>query len=344
MKFGPSKTVTQNFYDHIVSNSRLCHSATYGKEHWLRVLQNGRELAAITGANIRVVEVFALLHDSKRENELEDPGHGRRAAEYARSLQGTWLSLSESELDLLCDACAYHSDGLIEADLTIQACWDADRLDIGRFGIRPDPQLLCTAFAKRQDIMNAAYSISLVLPRTVGSCVNKAALDLIMNKIKDDWWESYREFSILSAACEISDIDEGALTRKINASFFMIPEYNGLECAATVPSFFLREDCAWCLTWPDVESFSDPRGFESSDCVDGTRKIMKLEWGDPRLPANVVDEAISSIDWLGTGELLDDWVADGDENLLDVPDAIRKNLLDALYRYRREASENYRRH
>lgn len=340
MKFRPSETVTQDFYDHIVSNSRLGHSATHGKEHWLRVLQNGRELATITDANIRVVEIFALLHDSKRENELVDPGHGRRAAEYARSLQGTWFSLSESELALLCDACAYHSDGLTEADLTIQACWDADRLDIGRLGIRPEPQLLCTAFAKRRDIMNAAYSSSLFLPQRMDSDVNKAALDLIVGKVKDDWWESYREFSVLSATCEIADIDESALTRTIKASFFMIPEYDGLECAATVPAFFLREDCAWCLTWPSEESFSDPRGFESSNCLNGTRKIMKLEWGDPRIPANVVDEAISSINWLDTGELLEDWVADGDESLSDAPDYIRQRLLNALYIYRREASRH----
>ena len=29
--------------------------------------------------DLRVVELFAFLHDSRRENEYDDPAHGRRA-------------------------------------------------------------------------------------------------------------------------------------------------------------------------------------------------------------------------------------------------------------------------
>lgn len=32
-------------------------------------------------------------------------------------------------------ALAYHSDGYTEGDITVQVCWDADRLDLGRVGI-----------------------------------------------------------------------------------------------------------------------------------------------------------------------------------------------------------------
>ena len=148
MIFQPSSTISQEFFEHLVDNHMLGHSGYHGKDHWLRVLRNGRDLAALTGANLKVVELFAVIHDSQRENEDYDPDHGRRAAAYARTLQGVWFNLSETELDLLCEACSYHSDGLIVANLTVQVCWDADRLDLGRVGIRPDPRYLCTEAAK----------------------------------------------------------------------------------------------------------------------------------------------------------------------------------------------------
>ena len=40
-------------------------------------------------------------------------------------------------------ACVHHTDGLTEGDVSVQACWDADRLDWGRVGIRPAPLRLC---------------------------------------------------------------------------------------------------------------------------------------------------------------------------------------------------------
>ena len=39
---------------------------------------NARELAAETGANLRVVELFSVLHDGQRENEDNYPQHGPR--------------------------------------------------------------------------------------------------------------------------------------------------------------------------------------------------------------------------------------------------------------------------
>lgn len=139
----------------------LGHDGFHGKDHWLRVLRNGRELAAQTGANLRVVELFALIHDSQREHEGDDPDHGHRAADYARSLQGVWFDLSSDELELLDYACRYNSDGFTEADLTVQVCWDADRLDLGRVGVRSDPRYLCTEYAKTDPVIETAYETSL---------------------------------------------------------------------------------------------------------------------------------------------------------------------------------------
>ena len=162
MSFEPSEIVRRELLNHLVSTFALNPCGIHGKRHWLRVLRNGRELAAATGANLRVVELFAVLHDSKRENDDHDPEHGPRAAEHARSLCGQWFELDVQELDVLCRACELHADGLItDAEPTVLACWDADRLDLGRVGTKPHPARLCTQYAKREDVLEAAYERSL---------------------------------------------------------------------------------------------------------------------------------------------------------------------------------------
>ena len=49
-----------------------------------------------------------------------------------------------------------HSDGHIEGDPVLRACWDADRLDLWRVGIEPDPQRLCTAHARKPEVLTRA--------------------------------------------------------------------------------------------------------------------------------------------------------------------------------------------
>jgi uncharacterized protein len=120
----------------------------HGAAHWARVRLIGVRLAERTGARREVVELFAFLHDSCRENDGYDTHHGRRAAELAGSLQGNLFELGKEDLTRLLTACRGHSDGLTHPDPTIATCWDADRLDLGRVGIRPDPQRLCTQAAR----------------------------------------------------------------------------------------------------------------------------------------------------------------------------------------------------
>ena len=136
------------------------HNGYHGFDHWMRVLYNGRLLAGMENANIRVVELFCLLHDTQRRNERRDPLHGRRAARYAKSLRDVWFDISDEEMNILTEALKYHSDGYTDADITVQICWDADRLDLGRVGIKPAPHRLCTATAKSGDVLEAAYERS----------------------------------------------------------------------------------------------------------------------------------------------------------------------------------------
>ena len=120
----------------------------HGVVHWARVLENGIRVAAANGGDAEVVRLFALFHDSRRVNERIDEGHGTRGGDLARSLRGTLVHLDDARFDLLYDACALHTDGHTTGDPTLLACWDADRLDLGRVGIVPKPELLCTDMAR----------------------------------------------------------------------------------------------------------------------------------------------------------------------------------------------------
>jgi uncharacterized protein len=123
----------------------------HGVAHWARVLENGVRLAGETGADVDVVRLFAVLHDSRRVNEGHDPEHGPRAAEFARGLRGRLFDLGDHEFGLLHRACHGHTHERTHPDVTIQTCWDADRLDLGRVGITPHPSRLCTEVARRPE-------------------------------------------------------------------------------------------------------------------------------------------------------------------------------------------------
>jgi uncharacterized protein len=149
--------IAQELMDEIRRVFPLSLDGIHGEAHWARVCENGRRLAETTGADFEIVELFAYLHDSKRFNDGWDLEHGRRAASFVRTLQGSLLTLPEEKLEQLAYACAHHSDGLTEADVTVQTCWDADRLDLGRIHIKPDPSRLCTSAAKDPATIEAAY-------------------------------------------------------------------------------------------------------------------------------------------------------------------------------------------
>ena len=58
------------------------------------------------------------------------------------------VHLDDARFELLFEACRLHTDGHTAGDPTLLACWDADRLDLGRVGITPDPRRLCTDAAR----------------------------------------------------------------------------------------------------------------------------------------------------------------------------------------------------
>lgn len=132
----------------ILADYKLPIRGDHGVVHWARVLENGLRVADATGADREVVTLFALFHDARRVNEYRDEGHGWRGGHLARTLRGMLVHLDDARFELLFEACRLHTDGLTTGDPTLLACWDADRLDLGRVGITPRLDRLCTDAAR----------------------------------------------------------------------------------------------------------------------------------------------------------------------------------------------------
>ena len=136
----------------------------HGIEHWRRVERNGL-LLATEDVNTKVVRLFAYFHDHKRMDDGWDLSHGQRAAENLDNLRTTLLSdLTEEEFYMLRRACLEHTVTQRTGIPTIDACFDADRLDLPRVGYRPDPLLMASplgaAFA-RQNVVSDDCEISM---------------------------------------------------------------------------------------------------------------------------------------------------------------------------------------
>jgi len=109
----------------VLAGYRLPLADVHGPAHWLRVLVNGHALAALTpDADVEVVGLFALLHDSRRVNEHRDPQHGERAADFVRQLasQGL-LPIEGPRITVLAAACARHELGEVTNHPTIWLCY-----------------------------------------------------------------------------------------------------------------------------------------------------------------------------------------------------------------------------
>lgn len=130
------ETLTAHFY--------LGDWSLHGPNHWRNVELNALKMARQNDADEMVVRLFAVFHDAERRNEGYDPEHGKRAAAFARQLHGDVFAIDHNQLDRLCEACELHNHGFVSDDVTVGTCWDADRLDLPRVGIRPDPAKMST--------------------------------------------------------------------------------------------------------------------------------------------------------------------------------------------------------
>lgn len=136
---------------HESTTLNILQSRLHGLDHWFRVWQNAQLINGLeSGADMEVVALYALFHDSMRVNDGKDPKHGIRGYRLWERFYRTLPSdlsryFSDHRRELLFEACVEHNTGERSTDSTISVCWDADRLDLHRKGIWPDARYMSTA-------------------------------------------------------------------------------------------------------------------------------------------------------------------------------------------------------
>ena len=128
-----------------IKHSKVGSGSVHGIAHWDRVSKNADSLWT-SDVNLLVVKAFAYIHDVEREDDGCDLLHGPRAAALVDEIRDTELAfLNDDEILQLKKACELHTTTLRTEDATVNACFDADRLDLGRVGITPNPDKMATA-------------------------------------------------------------------------------------------------------------------------------------------------------------------------------------------------------
>jgi uncharacterized protein len=157
----------------VLAEYELPLTGPHGVAHWARVLENGLRLSQESRASVGVVSRFAVLHDSRRINDGFDPEHGPRAGEFAARLRGEFFELSDEDFQRLVWACEGHTRERTHPDVTIQTCWDSDRLDLGRVRVKPDPYYLSTEVAK--------------CPETIRWADGRASFGVVPDLVLNEW-------------------------------------------------------------------------------------------------------------------------------------------------------------
>jgi uncharacterized protein len=127
-----------------IEHTKMNVNSIHGIGHWDRVAKYAEDLST-ADVDLLVVKAFAYIHDVERKNENGDSQHGSRAAVLVDEIRSTVLGfLNDKEIQQLKEACRLHTSTWRTEDVTVNACFDADRLDLGRVGITPSPDRMAT--------------------------------------------------------------------------------------------------------------------------------------------------------------------------------------------------------
>jgi uncharacterized protein len=142
--------ISEKLSNYLIEQFKLDINGIHGVTHWRRVSRNAHWIAEELreSPDLEVCDLFAYIHDSCRQTEVADAGHGDRAANLAFDLHGSYFDIGQDRLALLTEAITIHHEQMQHPDLTIKVCLDADRLDLGRIGVTPDRRFLNTTAAR----------------------------------------------------------------------------------------------------------------------------------------------------------------------------------------------------
>ncbi len=148
---------TEKLLPEILSQFALDPNGLHGLPHWARVLENALCLARETDVNPEILELFAILHDSRRISDGEDRDHGLRSGDFALHCRDQGCVLNDEDFLRLHMAIVGHTKCCSDpGDETIRICWDAERLDLPRLGLTPRANTMHTEAAQNPALVEWA--------------------------------------------------------------------------------------------------------------------------------------------------------------------------------------------
>jgi uncharacterized protein len=129
----------------------LAASPWHGEAHWRAVAAIGLDITELRpGVSRDIVLAFGLLHDCRRFDEDDDPGHGARAAEVIQQSTAAQNLLGADGRETLARACQGHTHERRSDDPTIGTCWDADRFNLLRLDMTLRPEFLSGSWTESE--------------------------------------------------------------------------------------------------------------------------------------------------------------------------------------------------
>ena len=141
------RTKLNAFIDYVhQTNEAASSSRIHGLNHWRRVEAFGLLMAEVCPeADKEVISWFAYTHDSMRTDDGCCIEHGPNAAELIDKVRDSYMSeLSDKQIQKLRTACYHHTFEKNAEDITVDICFDADRLDLLRCGLTPNPLMMAS--------------------------------------------------------------------------------------------------------------------------------------------------------------------------------------------------------
>lgn len=239
---------------------------THGLPHWQRVERNGIILSTEIcngkmvfrkDINIKVVQHFAYLHDKCRKDNYEDLEHGARAADMIPTIRDTILKeLTDKEVALLEKACRYHTTERCTGNPTIDVCFDADRLDLGRVGIVPNPKLMATK--QGAYYATCTYRIENLEPFNI---MYQDICKRQINKISSNIIKDMNTDSLLKRVFKMTKIEGGMMLTK-NGDPMEIPTFylTRLPITRSIWNAVMNEDKSNLFSrveWEEYKEFID---------------------------------------------------------------------------------------
>ena len=157
-----------------------------------------------------------------------------------------------------------------------------------------------------------------------------AELNACVSKIRQQWWEQFRETTFISGSASIIYENDHTLVRLIRTKMYLLLDDSDYDFSRFIPNNLLVDHSNWTLQWTNKFSFSELSQFSEVDFDDTKFDCTSIDWDDPALPSEVFEAALRHFDSHGIAEEFQDADQDFDEFVSVFPNRLKDFVRDCI--------------